>query len=96
LEAGQEAARLAALGCLASLESEIGSLDRLERIVILRGFVNCDPEFKDLPQVTDAASKLLIAIFGDDGRHARTTIGVASLPFGVAVEIDMVALVRSA
>lgn len=96
LEAGRRAAQLAALGCLASLEAEIGDLDQVRQLVKLNGYVNCDPEFKELPQVTDAASTLLVAIFGDRaGRHARTTVGVASLPSGVAVELEMVVLVET-
>jgi enamine deaminase RidA (YjgF/YER057c/UK114 family) len=59
--------------------------------VKLNGYVNFVPEFDDLPRVTDAASKLLVDLFGDSGRHARTTVGVASLPQGVAVEIELIA-----
>jgi enamine deaminase RidA (YjgF/YER057c/UK114 family) len=59
--------------------------------VKLNGYVNCEPEFDDLPRVTDAASKLLVDLFGDSGRHAQTTVGVASLPQGVAVEIELIA-----
>jgi enamine deaminase RidA (YjgF/YER057c/UK114 family) len=89
LEAGRKAAELALLGSLASLKSVIGSLDRVRRVVKLNGYVNCTPEFTDLPKVMDAASRLAIEIFGDDGRHARTTVGVASLPLGAAAEIEM-------
>ncbi|MGD0295673.1 MAG: RidA family protein [Bryobacteraceae bacterium] len=91
LSEGRRAAELAALGCLTSLENSIGSLDAVRRIVKLNGYVNCEPEFDDLPRVTDAASKLLVDLFGDSGRHARTTVGVASLPQGVAVEIELIA-----
>lgn len=87
----RRAAELAALGCLASLENSIGSLDAVRRIVKLYGYVNCESEFDDLPRVTDAAFKLLVDLFGDSGRHARTTVGVASLPKGVAVEIELIA-----
>ncbi|HTV72647.1 MAG TPA: RidA family protein [Candidatus Acidoferrales bacterium] len=90
---GVQAARLAVLGCLSSLERSIGSLDRVSQIIKLTGYVNCLEEFHDLPLVTDAASKVLLALFGGLG-HARTTVGVASLPKGVAVEIDL--LVRFA
>src|ERR1700732_231550 len=93
LSAGQQAAKLAVLGCLASLEKTVGSLDSIRQIVKLIGYVNCVPGFHDLPKVTDAASKLLIDLFGDSGRHARTTVGVASLPKGVAVEIELIAAV---
>ena len=90
LETGRTAAQLAVLGCLASLKSALGDLDRIKRVIKVNGYVNCSPEFGDLPKITDAGSKLLIALFGDAGRHARTTVGVASLPFGVAVEIEMI------
>src|SRR5260370_21201060 len=63
---------------------------RVRRIVKLNGYVNCDPGFQDLPTITDAASKLLIRLFGENGRHARTTVGVASLPAGVAGELAFV------
>lgn len=95
LTVGRCAAELAVLGCLASLEDSIGSLDGVRQIMKLTGYVNCVPEFHDLPQVTDAASKLLVDLFGDSGRHARTTVGVASLPNGVAVEIDLIARLQS-
>lgn len=91
LSVGRRAAELATLGCLASLENSIGSLDAVRRIVKLNGYVNCEPEFDDLPRVTDAASRLLVDLFGDSGRHARTTVGVSSLPKGVAVEIELIA-----
>ena len=88
---GQRAAECAVLGCLASLHSEIGSLDFIGQMVKLNGYINCVEDFQDLPQVADAASKVLIDIFGDAGRHARTTVGVMSLPMGVAVEIELIA-----
>lgn len=93
LATGRRAAELAVLGCLASLESSIGSLDCVRQIVKLNGYINCVGEFHDLPLITDAASKLLIDLFGESGRCARTTVGVASLPEGVAVEIDLIARV---
>ncbi len=95
LVTGQRAAESAVLGCLASLHHAIGSLDAIRQIRKLNGYVNCAPDFQDLPQVTDAASRLLIAVFGDAGRHARTTVGVMSLPMGVAVEIELIATLSS-
>lgn len=89
LATAREAAELALLGSLASLKSVIGDLDKVKRVVKLNGYVNCTPEFTDLPKVMDGASKLAIEIFGEQGRHARTTVGVASLPLGVAAEIEM-------
>jgi len=93
--AGCQAAEAAVLGSLASLEHALGSLDRVRRIVKLNGYVNCDPGFQDLPAITDAASKLLIQLFGENGHHARTTVGVASLPAGVAVELELIVQVQS-
>jgi enamine deaminase RidA (YjgF/YER057c/UK114 family) len=92
---GCRAAEAAVLGALASLEHVLGSLERVRRIVKLNGYVNCDPGFQDLPAITDAASKLLIRLFGENGRHARTTVGVASLPMGVAVELELIVQVMS-
>lgn len=94
LPAAREAARLAVLGCLVSLEQVLGTLDAVERIVKVNGYVHCVAGFEPLPRVTDGASELLIDLFGQRGRHARTTVGVASLPSGVAVELELVALVR--
>lgn len=91
LSSGREAAKLAVLGCLTSLEAHLGSLERVQEIVKLNGYVNCIPEFHDLPQITDEASRLLIDLFGESGRHVRTTVGVCSLPMGVGVEIDLIA-----
>ena len=79
------------LGCLASLESSLGSLEHVLQIVKVNGYVNCAPEFHDLPQITAAASQLLIDLFGESGRHAGTTPGVSSLPLGAAVEIELIA-----
>ena len=90
LATGQHAAECALLGCLASLQSELGSLARVRQVVKLNGYVNCPPDFVDLPKVTDRASRLLINLFGDGGRHARTTVGVISLPMGVAVEVELI------
>lgn len=91
LPTAQSAAECAMLGCLASVEHALGTLERIRRIVKVNGYVNCTENFMDLPLVTDKASKLLIALFGEYGKHARTTVGVSSLPLGVAVEIDLVA-----
>jgi enamine deaminase RidA (YjgF/YER057c/UK114 family) len=95
INAGCRAAEAALLGALASLEQALGSLDRVRRIVKLNGYVNCEPEFQALPAITDAASKLLIRLFGENGRHARTTVGVASLPMGVAVELELIVQIMS-
>jgi enamine deaminase RidA (YjgF/YER057c/UK114 family) len=90
LEEGYEAARLTAIAMLASLKAEIGDLDRVKRIVKVTGMVNSDPAFTDQPKVINGCSDLLVSIFGNQGKHARAAVGMASLPIGIAVEIEMV------
>jgi enamine deaminase RidA (YjgF/YER057c/UK114 family) len=90
VEKGKEAARLTALGILATLRAELGSLDRVRRIVKVLGMVNCPPDFKQHPAVINGCSDLLVELFGDAGRHARSAVGMGSLPFNMAVEIEMV------
>jgi enamine deaminase RidA (YjgF/YER057c/UK114 family) len=95
LEMGQEAAGRAALQALAVLRQHLGgSLDRLARILHLGVFVAADPEFVEHATVANGASDLLIDILGPDARHARVTVGVASLPLGSSVEVSMTAEVR--
>jgi enamine deaminase RidA (YjgF/YER057c/UK114 family) len=91
LEAGQAAARACALAIIAQAKAACGGdLDRVSRFVKLGGFVNGAPDFNDAPEVINGASDLIVEIFGDAGRHARFAVVVASLPRGVAVEIDAV------
>jgi enamine deaminase RidA (YjgF/YER057c/UK114 family) len=86
---GQQAAKLCALNVLAHLKNACGGdLDRVKRVLRLGGFVNCTPEFTDMPQVVNGASDLMVQVFGDAGKHARAAVGVASLPLGVAVEVE--------
>jgi enamine deaminase RidA (YjgF/YER057c/UK114 family) len=86
---GREAAALCALNILAHLKTACdGDLDRVRRVVRLGGFVNCTPDFTEMPQVVNGASDLMVELFGDAGRHARAAVGVASLPLGVAVEVE--------
>ena len=86
---GQQAARLCALNILAHLRTACdGDLDRVERVLRLGGFVNCTPDFTEMPQVVNGASDLMVAVFGDAGKHARAAVGVSSLPLGVAVEVE--------
>lgn len=87
---GYEAAKLTILNSLATLKQEIGDLDHLKRVVKLLGIVNCTPEFTELPQVINGASDVLVELFGERGRHARSALGAASLPHGQAVEIEMI------
>jgi enamine deaminase RidA (YjgF/YER057c/UK114 family) len=90
LAAGRRAARLCAINLLAALKNACeGDLDRVRRVVMLRGFVNAAEDFEDVPLVMNGASDLLVEVFGlEVGRHARTSIGCATLPGRVAVEID--------
>lgn len=90
VEEGQKAARLCALNVLAQLRSALGDLDRVKRCVKLNVFVNSAPDFTDQPSVANGASDLMVAVFGDAGKHARSAVGVAQLPRGVSVEVDAV------
>jgi len=89
------AARLTGLSILATLDAELGGLDRIERIVKVFGMVNCAPGFNQTPAVIDGCSDLLVEVFGEAGRHARSAVGLAELPFDIAVEIELVARLRS-
>lgn len=90
LDEGYNAARQVALVLLASLKSEIGVLDKVRRIVKLLGMVNCTPDFVDQPKVINGASDLLVELFGDKGKHARSAVGMNALPMNIAVEIEMI------
>lgn len=96
LEDGITAARGCGLMILAQLKAALGSLDRVERIVKLGGFVNSTPDFTDQPEVVNGASNLMLDVFGDAGKHARAAVGVPSLPRGVAVEVDAVVAIKAA
>jgi enamine deaminase RidA (YjgF/YER057c/UK114 family) len=89
VEDGAEAARWCALNALSVLRAGLGSLDRVSRVLTLLGFVACAPGFAQQPAVVDGASNLLRDVFGDAGRHSRSAIGVAALPRGGAVEIEV-------
>ncbi len=86
----QEAARLTMLNCLASLKAEVGELDRVSRILKVFGMVNSMPDFGEQPKVINGASDLLVEIFGERGKHARSAVGMGALPFGICVEIEMI------
>ena len=88
VEQGQAAARGCAINLLAQIKAALGDLDKVVRVVRLGGFVNSTPDFVDGPKVLNGASDLMVAAFGDKGRHARTTVGVASLPRDAAVEVE--------
>ncbi|GAC1570108.1 MAG: RidA family protein [Candidatus Dormibacteria bacterium] len=91
VEAGRGAARGVALALLGTLRAAAGSLDNVRRILRLTGMVASAPDFTDQPRVIDAASALFVDVLGEDGRHSRVAFGVAALPGGAAVEIDLVA-----
>ena len=91
LELGQAAARLCGLNLLAQLQAACGGdLDRVIRVVKLGGFVNVTPDFDDIPKVINGCSDLMVQVFGETGKHARSAVGVANLPLGFAVEVDAV------
>jgi len=90
VEEGYEAAKISIINCLAILKGHLGSLDRIKKVVKLLGFVASTPEFDKQPYVINGASDLLIKIFGEKGRHARSAIGTNILPFGTPVEIEMI------
>jgi enamine deaminase RidA (YjgF/YER057c/UK114 family) len=89
-EAGAAAARSCAIQVLAQAKAALGDLTRIERCVRLGGFINAQPDFGALPAIMNGASDLMVAVFGDRGRHARTTVGVAALPLNCAVEVEAV------
>lgn len=90
IEEGKEAARLTMIALLSSLRNEIGSLDRVRRIVKVHGMVNCPTDFTQQPAVMNGATAVLTAIFGDAGKPARAAVGMGSLPNNIAVEIEMI------
>lgn len=89
VEQGQAAARLCGLNLLAQVKAACGGdLDRVKRVVKLNGFVNVTPDFDPIPQVMNGCSDLMVSVFGDAGRHARSAVGMANLPLNYAVEVD--------
>lgn len=95
LEEGWLAARMTGLSILATLNAELGDLDRIERVIKVFGMVNCAPGFNQTPAVINGCSDLLVEIFGDAGRHTRSAVGMAELPFDIAVEIELTARLRA-
>ena len=96
LEQGITAAQGCGLMILAQLKAALGSLDRVERVVKLGAFINSTADFTDQPKVANGASELMVAVFGEAGKHARAAVGVPSLPLGCAVEVDAIVVVRPA
>lgn len=90
LQQGYQAAKQVCLNCLATIKTQIGDLDKVKRVVKVLGMVNGAPGFDQQPRVINGASDLLVELFGERGRHSRSAVGVAELPFGMAVEIEMI------
>jgi enamine deaminase RidA (YjgF/YER057c/UK114 family) len=88
VEDGNRAARACAINLLAQIKASLGDLDKVTRVIRLGGFINSAPDFLDGPKVMNGASDLMVEVFGDRGRHARTTVGVAALPLDAAVEVE--------
>jgi len=95
VEEGRAAAAVCALNALAVLEAALGSLDRIERVLTVTGYVASAPDFHEQPTVVDGASHILADVFGEAGRHTRSAIGVAALPRGGAVELEVTVAVRA-
>ncbi len=94
IDDAREAARVTGLGLLATLRNNLGSLDEVERVVKVLGMVNCTPDFTDHPGVINGCSDLMAEVFGEAGRHARSAVGVGSLPMNIPVEIEAIVEVR--
>ena len=90
LEQGNEAARLTGISLLSTLKAEIGDLNKVKRIVKVLGMVNATPAFDQHPKVINGFSDLMVQVFGENGKHARSAVGMASLPTNIAVEIEMI------
>jgi enamine deaminase RidA (YjgF/YER057c/UK114 family) len=95
LDYGVAAARVCGLNLIAQIKAALGSLDRVERIVKLGAFISSAPSFTDQPKVANGASELMVEVFGEAGKHARSAVGVPVLPLGAVVEIDAVVLVKA-
>lgn len=94
IEEAREAVRVATLRALSILQDKLGSLDRVEQVLTLKGFISADPEFTRHPQVLDAASEILHETFGERGAHVRTALGVSSIPGGGLAELELVVAIR--
>ena len=96
LDFATDAARTCGLMLLAQIKAALGSLDRVERVVKINVFVNSDPKFTGQPKVANGVSELMVAVFGDAGKHARAAVGVAALPLGALVEADAIVAIKPA
>jgi enamine deaminase RidA (YjgF/YER057c/UK114 family) len=95
LEQAREAAQLCGLNLLTNMISAVGTLDRIDTVLKVLGMVNAVPDFTRHPQVIDGCTDLFVAVFGDNGRPARSAVGMGSLPFNISVEVEAIALVKS-
>lgn len=93
IEEGKESARLCLLNCLSELQHELGDLNRIEKFIKLTGYVASAESFGNQPEVVEGASALLLEVFGEKGRHARSALGVAELPYNAPVELELIASV---
>lgn len=94
IEEGYEAARIVGINQLSVLKAELGNLNKVKRCVKVLGMVNAAPDFTDQPKVINGYSDLMVAVFGDKGKHARAAVGMGSLPSNIAVEIEMIVEVQ--
>lgn len=94
IEQGYRAAREAALRCLACLQAELGTLDKVDKVFKVLGFIRSGPGFSDQPACMNGASDLFVQVFGENGRHARSAIGVNELPQGIAAEVEVLVSVK--
>lgn len=94
IEQGREAARLTAINQLAVLKAELGNLNKIKRIVKVLGMVNCEADFTEHPKVINGFSDLLVEVFGERGKHARSAVGMCSLPNNMAVEIELIVEIK--
>jgi enamine deaminase RidA (YjgF/YER057c/UK114 family) len=90
IEQGYEAARLTAINHIAVLKATLGKLEKVKRIVKVLGMVNCTSDFTDQPKVINGYSDLMVQVFGEKGKHARSAVGMHSLPLGMAVEVEVI------
>jgi enamine deaminase RidA (YjgF/YER057c/UK114 family) len=90
VEEGYQVARNVGLNCLATVKAAVGDLDKVKRVVKLLGMVHCTEDFKDQPKVINGCSDLLVEVFGEIGKHARSAVGMQALPNGIPVEIEMI------
>ena len=95
IEQGYEAAKQTGIALLSSLKAEIGDLNKVKRIVKVLGMVNCTADFTDQPKVINGFSDLMVALYGEKGKHARSAVGMMSLPNGMSVEIEMIVEVEN-